>query len=290
MVAVLVYFGVPSLTEREPVSERAIPVAVYRVAEKTVIPPEPAPPPAPADVPAPPEAALLPAPPPEAAPPLPEPAEVAPAPPPPEPAEVKPPPPEPAKRAPAKTKPPPPPVLAKPRPPKTVAPPPPKPTPPKPVHKAEPTPPPPAPPVRKAEKAPGEPARFGSLLKNLAAKAEAAPPKPPAPPAPTRPEPLSLSVLDAVRRQVEDNWNVPIGARDAGDIAVQIRILLEPDGTVTRAEVVDQARLRRPGEESFRTVAESAVRAVQKASPLKRLPPDKYDQWREITFTFRPPV
>ncbi len=100
-------------------------------------------------------------------------------------------------------------------------------------------------------------------------------------------EPLSSSVSDAIRRQVEDNWNVPAGAADAGDLAVEIRIRLLPDGVVQRADIVDQARL---SEAFFRTMAESARRAVLQASPLRDLPPEKYEQWREITFTFRPPV
>ena len=111
-----------------------------------------------------------------------------------------------------------------------------------------------------------------------------------APAVPPRPAPLSLSVIDAIRRQVEENWNVPVGAREARELTVEIHIVLLPDGTVRAAEIADTARLIRSGEEFFRAMAESAVRAVWRASPLQNLPPGKYDQWREITFTFRPPA
>ena len=100
-------------------------------------------------------------------------------------------------------------------------------------------------------------------------------------------EPLSSIVSDAIRRQVEAKWSVPAGAADAGDLAVEIRILLLPDGVVRRAVIVDQARL---SDAFYRTMAESARRAVLQASPLRDLPPEKYEQWKEITFTFRPPV
>ena len=103
-------------------------------------------------------------------------------------------------------------------------------------------------------------------------------------------EPLSLSVHDAIRRQVEDKWSLPAGAADAADLEVEIEIVLLPDGTVRSARIVDSARLNRAGEEFFRSMAESAIRAVQRASPLQDLPPEKYEQWREITFTFRPPA
>lgn len=103
-------------------------------------------------------------------------------------------------------------------------------------------------------------------------------------------EPLSMTVIDLIRRQVEANWNVPAGVRDAAELVVDIRIQLRPDGRVIDAEIVDSGRLRRAGEENFRAMAESARRAVLKASPLKGLPSDKYEAWRDIKFTFRPPV
>jgi outer membrane biosynthesis protein TonB len=101
---------------------------------------------------------------------------------------------------------------------------------------------------------------------------------------------LAKSVANAIRRQIEQNWNVPAGALDARELKVEIRIVLRPDGTVVDARIVDSGRLNRAGEEFFRTMAESAVRAVWRASPLRDLPPRMYDQWREITFTFIPPA
>ncbi len=83
---------------------------------------------------------------------------------------------------------------------------------------------------------------------------------------------------------------MPIGAPEAGGLVVEIRIVLQPDGTVTDTQIVDRARLTRPGEEFFRTMAESAVRAVWRASPLQNLPPEKYKLWREIIFAFKPPA
>ena len=99
-----------------------------------------------------------------------------------------------------------------------------------------------------------------------------------------------MTVSDSIRRQVEAKWNVPAGARDAGELDVEISIWLRPDGTVLKAEIVDRARMAQPGGEYYRSMAESALRAVLQASPLHDLPPDRYEDWREITFRFRPPV
>ena len=287
LVAVLLaYFGLPSLFAPDAPIERPIPVTIYTVRDKTVLPPpEPEPKAEPEKEPAP-------------MPPEPEVAEdFVPAPP--EPAHTPPDPPaEPLPRmtVAAEPPPPPPPEIA---PPSAVPPPP----PPKPVHVAKADPPPKSEPT--PEKKPDPPPDpFTSLLKSVEEftrqtplieqkQAEAKSTEPPpvtAPVSNASDEPLSLSVLDAVRRQVEDNWSLPAGAREASGLEVEIRILLLPDGTVRDARVVDLERLEREGEGFFRSMAESAVRAVQRSSPLHDLPPEKYEQWREITFRFRPPV
>ena len=281
-VALLVYFGAPSLFAPVAPIETTIPVAVYTIRELTNLPsPEP-------------EAAVEP----EAA--EPEQAEIT-IPPAPEPIEAVALPPEPRPPPVLAAAPPPPPPTYKPEPSETPPPPPPKPLKLIKAAKAAPKPEPkPAPPPK--------PDRFASLLKSVeasaqkprtAAEAKPAEPSPAesppvttplAPVASTRDAPLSLSVLDAIRRQVEENWSLPAGAREAHDLLVEIHILLLSDGTVRAAEIVDTARLDQPGEEFFRSMAESAVRAVRRSSPFRDLPPEKYEQWREITFRFRPPV
>lgn len=101
-------------------------------------------------------------------------------------------------------------------------------------------------------------------------------------------EPLSMTVIDLIRRQVEQKWVVPAGAEDAGNLAVELRVLLRPDGSVISAEIVDTGRMQT--EPFFRTMAESARRAVLNASPLKGLPTEKYEKWRDIQMVFYPPV
>ncbi len=82
---------------------------------------------------------------------------------------------------------------------------------------------------------------------------------------------------------------MPAGALEASDLDVEIAISLLPDGTVRKAEIVDRVRMFQPGGEYYRSMAESALRAVLQASPFRDLPPDRYEDWREITFTFKPP-
>ena len=109
----------------------------------------------------------------------------------------------------------------------------------------------------------------------------------PAPPRPSLDQRLTISELDSIRRQIEACWSIPAGARDAENLIVDISVIMNPDGTVQRAEIVDRSRLT--GDPFYRAAAESALRAVlhPRCSPL-RLPPQKYRQWRRFTLSFNP--
>ncbi len=98
---------------------------------------------------------------------------------------------------------------------------------------------------------------------------------------------LTISQEDALRRQIAQCWNIPSGARNAEDLVVEVLIEVNPDRTVKEAQVVDQMRLST--DSFFRAAAESAMRALRnpKCSPLE-LPPDQYEQWKTIRFTFDP--
>jgi len=99
---------------------------------------------------------------------------------------------------------------------------------------------------------------------------------------------LTASLKDAMRRQIERCWSVPAGAREAENLVVHIRVTLNPDGSLARPpEILDRARMNRPGEDFFRSAAESARRAVQKCAPL-RLPRESYDIWRITELVFDP--
>lgn len=98
---------------------------------------------------------------------------------------------------------------------------------------------------------------------------------------------LMITEEDALRRQIEQCWNPPIGARDAQSLVVEVIIDVNQDRTVANADVVD--KLRYASDPFFRAAADSAIRAVRspKCNPLA-LPEDKYEQWKRIDFTFDP--
>lgn len=98
---------------------------------------------------------------------------------------------------------------------------------------------------------------------------------------------LSLSEQDALRQQLSRCWNVMAGARNSEDLAVEVRLFMNPDRTVRQAQILDKQRYR--SDSFYRAAADSALRAVRhpQCSPL-RLPPDKYEQWKTIVVRFDP--
>lgn len=99
--------------------------------------------------------------------------------------------------------------------------------------------------------------------------------------------PLAISEIDLVRQQIQECWSLPAGAKDAQNLAIEIRMVMNPDATVREARIQDQSRLR--SDPFFRAAAESALRAVlnPRCNPLK-LPPEKYHQWQTMTLIFDP--
>lgn len=100
--------------------------------------------------------------------------------------------------------------------------------------------------------------------------------------------PLSMSEQDAIRSQIAKCWNVPAGAKNAHELAVTLSLQLDRDGSVLKVELASKSKDRYNSDSFFRTAADSAIRAVRQCSPLKDLPPEKYDTWRDIEMTFDP--
>jgi outer membrane biosynthesis protein TonB len=306
VLGTVLVFGLPTLFS--PHAPEEMPIAVQLVTmgpqtrashpnpnmpqrEAKLEPPLPGPP---AEKPAPVPTPVRPAPPPTRA-------EAPPAPPAPAPPEPKPVPPAPSAalaQHPKQPELPPPPPLPEPKP--LPLPPPPKPS----VEAATPKPPPERPQQlaryeAKAEANKYNPGQFDALLRNLAA--QDTPLSPEAPPqtirvaagrASAQPHAplgnqLSASELDMVREQISRCWNIPAGARDAKDLVVEIRVVVLPDGNVQQATILDQGRAA--ADPFFRAAAESARRAFFNplCRPL-RLPPDKYEIWKDMTVDFSP--
>lgn len=98
---------------------------------------------------------------------------------------------------------------------------------------------------------------------------------------------LTISELDAFRYQIAPCWNIPAGAEYAEDLSVEVRVIMNRDGTVQDTSILNMFRYNQ--DSAFRAAADAAVRALRNpmCSPLK-LPPEKYDSWKQIVINFDP--
>ena len=95
----------------------------------------------------------------------------------------------------------------------------------------------------------------------------------------------SYSVQDFLRAQVERHWYWDRRQLHAGDWAVSIHVLLNRDGSVAKAEIVDDPR--HGADPEYHELALSARNAVLLSSPLN-LPPGRYESVKDITLTLDP--
>ena len=96
---------------------------------------------------------------------------------------------------------------------------------------------------------------------------------------------LTLSEEDALKAQIFGCWSIPLGLPYNEDLLVRIKLMLEPDGSVVKTEILDHARMNKPGQGFFKVLAESALRAVKLCQPL-RVPTSGYERWKELQLNF----
>ena len=96
---------------------------------------------------------------------------------------------------------------------------------------------------------------------------------------------LSLSEEDALKAQIFGCWSIPLGLPFDENLLVRIKLQLDPDGSVTKSEILDHARMNKPGQAFYKVLAESALRAIKLCQPL-RVPSTGYERWKELQLNF----
>ena len=96
---------------------------------------------------------------------------------------------------------------------------------------------------------------------------------------------LTLSEEDALKAQIFGCWSIPLGLPYNENLLVRIKLKLKPDGTVSKTEILDHARMNKPGQGFYKVLAESALRAVKLCQPL-RVPSTGYERWKELQLNF----
>ncbi len=96
---------------------------------------------------------------------------------------------------------------------------------------------------------------------------------------------LSLSEEDALKAQIFGCWSIPLGLPFDKNLLVRIKLKLKPDGSVIKSEILDHARMNKPGQGFYKVLAESALRAVRLCQPL-RVPTTGYERWKDLQLNF----
>ena len=96
---------------------------------------------------------------------------------------------------------------------------------------------------------------------------------------------LTLNEEDALKAQIFGCWSIPLGLPYNENLLVRIKLELKPDGTIVDSEIIDHARMNKPGQNFYRVLAESALRAVQLCQPL-RVPTTGYERWKYLQLNF----
>jgi hypothetical protein len=96
---------------------------------------------------------------------------------------------------------------------------------------------------------------------------------------------LSLSEEDALKAQIFGCWSIPLGLPYNENLLVRIKLQLKPDGSIIKSEILDHARMNRPGQGFYKVLAESALRAIKLCQPL-RVPTKGYERWKELQLNF----
>jgi hypothetical protein len=139
---------------------------------------------------------------------------------------------------------------------------------------------------------------FMKMMEKAVAKPQTPQPQKPSPPAPPAPPQqqatlsnpnykLSSSDEDKVRRTIEPCWNIDPGMKNYGSLQVELKLTLNPDGSVRDVVIQDMGRYAQ--DSSFRAAADSARRALTNPRCNKLpLPLDQYTNWQTTYLRFDP--
>lgn len=99
--------------------------------------------------------------------------------------------------------------------------------------------------------------------------------------------PLSLALKDIIKSQIYHCWHSNIvGAKNVENVHVILDVSLDEDAKVINVKIANQNQYFGEKAEIFKIMANSAIRAVNKCSPLKGLPKEEYDAWKNFQFDF----
>ena len=95
----------------------------------------------------------------------------------------------------------------------------------------------------------------------------------------------TLSERDTIKIHIERCWRIDPGKEGIRDLSVDLRVGINPDGSVRQAIIEDTGRYF--SDPNFRAFADGARTAVLSCSNIP-ISPQRYEIFKEIVFTFSP--
>lgn len=96
----------------------------------------------------------------------------------------------------------------------------------------------------------------------------------------------TMTELDAIRAHIEACWRIDPGKEGIEELAAEVKVFINRDGSVQQAQIVDMGRYF--ADSAFRTFANSARNAVLSCGNIP-FSPQRYDLFKDgITFNFSP--
>ena len=96
-------------------------------------------------------------------------------------------------------------------------------------------------------------------------------------------------LIGLIASKVKPCYNPPAGGADSGQIVTILSIRMNKDGSVANVTPGAQSGVNGSNSAYARQMADAAVRAVKRCSPITGLPPELYDGgWSDFDFRFRP--
>jgi hypothetical protein len=96
---------------------------------------------------------------------------------------------------------------------------------------------------------------------------------------------VSSVAAAAFRRHLKTCSTLPAGV--APEVRVVLRVYLKPDGSLAAGPAQNPEPIKVEGvSRGGGSLFQSAVAALRKCQPYKMLPPDKYEEWKQLDITF----
>jgi hypothetical protein len=134
--------------------------------------------------------------------------------------------------------------------------------------------------------------RLTSILRNVERLREQQAARPAEDPEPSvariQPQVSQLEQRELVRivkQHMSRCWRIEPGARDAHELVVGVKVLMNRDGSVRAVTISDLNRMA--SDAFYRSAAENARRAILSCQPFP-LPVKRYEVWQDMRFTFNP--